>query len=87
MQFKGVELSLIDFRLLKWIAKNHVKKDLRDAAVLVVNARSKEIGEKSDFKPSFKLRSIPREVEEVDFSKGAFGKLKEELDVMPEGLF
>lgn len=87
MQFKGVELGMVEFKLLKWIAKNHIKKELRDAAILVVNTRSKEVGERAEFKPSYQLRSKAREVELIDYSQGAFGKLKEELDAMVPGLF
>lgn len=86
-EHQGKRLAQVPLAYLKWLAKNWIHKEIRDAAKIVVNLRSREVGEKETFFPQFKPSpTTPRKPAVQDFG-GPFGKLKEELDSAPAGLF
>lgn len=85
---KGKRLGESPLPYLKWLSKNHIRKEVRDAAILVVNSRSVELnlGDKV-FNPTYQPNPTPRLPEKIDFSRGAFGELKALLEAAPDGLF
>lgn len=86
-EHQGKRLAQIPLQYLKWVAKNWVHKEVRDAAKIVVNERSREVGEKETFFPQFKPSPATPQRPRHQELGGPFGKLKEELDAAPPGLF
>lgn len=84
---KGKSLSQVPFNYLKWISKNWIKRDMREAATIVLNSRAKDVGQELNLKvpiiPKIKLRCT----EKQDFSKGAFPSLQKLWDETPVDLF
>lgn len=84
-KYKDKKLSFIPSFYLKWLAANWNNALIREAAVIVLNERSKDVGEKGTYKAKSTI-PIKREPKPTAIME-AFGELKEALESAPADLF
>lgn len=87
--FKGVKLNCATLLTLRWLKKNCIHKQLRDAAAIVINTRI----EMGDVEPEPKMRTEYKEKViltingKQDFRSGYAEDLKELFKNTPDDLF
>lgn len=93
-KYKDVSLSRIPSFYLKWLAKNWDNEGVRNAATLVINSRSLDVGAKGEYKASYQPKEKQTcqykqnvEKQKVDFGHVAFGELKELIEESEPDLF